>query len=226
VEFGPKQVEPLSQERNYNPDSREFVSLITIDSFAYDKIDLMKIDAEGMEIQVLDGAADLIKRSRPIMYIEYLKADQVALLQRVINYDYSVYLNNINFLCIPSELNGSMLAKIPEILKNHGDTLFNNGQLVNAECAYREAIALKPESAEVHNNLGCVLHRTKRFDEAERAYSKTIDLLPDSAIAYINLGLAFVASGKFVEAEQVFRRAAVLNPDYTEGYNTHWATLL
>lgn len=42
----------------------------TLDSFQFDEVDIIKIDVEGYELQVLEGASDTIKRNRPIVQIE------------------------------------------------------------------------------------------------------------------------------------------------------------
>jgi FkbM family methyltransferase len=46
------------------------VPLVTLDSLALAACRLIKIDTEGMEPQVLDGARELIARCRPLLYVE------------------------------------------------------------------------------------------------------------------------------------------------------------
>jgi FkbM family methyltransferase len=104
IEFTSEQREQLTQARGHDPERVEFVPLTTIDRFAFDKLHLMKIDAEGMEMSVLLGAEQTIRRCRPVLYVEFLKCDKEALRQRITGLDYAVYENGINFLCIPSEL--------------------------------------------------------------------------------------------------------------------------
>ena len=53
-----------------NPEMQK-VTLVTLDSQSFDtKIDLIKIDAEGMEFEVIRGAFNLISRDKPIIYTE------------------------------------------------------------------------------------------------------------------------------------------------------------
>jgi FkbM family methyltransferase len=77
----------------------------TLDSFILDKCNLIKIDVEGMELNVLRGAFETISRSQPIVYAEVLsldKAYQIALWMRDKGYEtllhnYPVYNpNNYN----------------------------------------------------------------------------------------------------------------------------------
>ena len=108
IEFGPRQREPLTQERGCDPARFETVPLTTLDRFAFPRADLIKIDAEGMEHQVLSGAAATIERCRPVMFVEHTKAGTEALRHRIQCLDYQVHEAGPNFLCVPSELAGRM----------------------------------------------------------------------------------------------------------------------
>lgn len=44
--------------------------LRTLDSFLLESVDFIKIDAEGYEVFILEGALDLIKRCKPVICIE------------------------------------------------------------------------------------------------------------------------------------------------------------
>jgi FkbM family methyltransferase len=56
------------------------VPVITIDSLNLSRLDLLKIDVEGMESDVLHGAASTISRYKPILFIEWVKSDQDGLV--------------------------------------------------------------------------------------------------------------------------------------------------
>jgi FkbM family methyltransferase len=49
---------------------REPVEIVTLDSLALQRLDLIKIDVEGMEERVLQGGIETIKRLRPKLYLE------------------------------------------------------------------------------------------------------------------------------------------------------------
>lgn len=104
IEFTAEQREPLTQPRQHDPHRIEYVPLTTLDRFEFPQVHLIKIDAEGMEMQVLEGAMATLRRCRPVLYLEFLKSDKAALQQHVTALDYAVHENGINFLCIPSEL--------------------------------------------------------------------------------------------------------------------------
>jgi FkbM family methyltransferase len=104
IEFGAEQREPLAQARKYNADNVETVPITTLDRLAFPQVALIKIDAEGMEMEVLDGAVDTIWRCRPVLYIEFLKVNQEDLCDRIVAWGYDVHEIGINYLCIPVEL--------------------------------------------------------------------------------------------------------------------------
>jgi tetratricopeptide (TPR) repeat protein len=82
----------------------------------------------------------------------------------------------------------------------------------------RAALALRPHSHVVYNNLGVVLEDQNKLAEAEAAYRKAIELKPDSAEAYHNLGNTLRGQNKLAEAEAAYRKAIELKPDYAEVY--------
>ena len=71
-----------------------------------------------------------------------------------------------------------------------GSTLRELGRLDEAEASYRDAIALKPDFAEAHNNLGVTLKDLGRLGESVSAYARAINAKADFDNAYFNLGLA------------------------------------
>lgn len=46
------------------------VEMVTLDSFGFDEVDLVKIDAEGYEENILRGAAATIRRCLPVICVE------------------------------------------------------------------------------------------------------------------------------------------------------------
>ena len=51
------------------------ISCIMLDYLKFSRVDLIKIDVEGMETEVLIGAADIIAKHRPMMIVEYIKGE-------------------------------------------------------------------------------------------------------------------------------------------------------
>tara|TARA_Y100001963_G_scaffold61082_1_gene85279 strand:- start:742 stop:1377 length:636 start_codon:yes stop_codon:yes gene_type:complete len=81
------------------------VTIKTLDSFALDNIDYIKIDAEGYEIEALIGAKKLIEKCKPFIHIEAKK--KVMVKQNITMKDIEDYFESINYeqvLTIKSEL--------------------------------------------------------------------------------------------------------------------------
>ena len=72
------------------------VRTVNLDSFNFPRLDLIKIDVEGMELDVLAGAAKCIGANRPIMLVEVLKTRRRAL---------RAWLEKLGYMVIPSGLN-------------------------------------------------------------------------------------------------------------------------
>ena len=90
------------------------------------------------------------------------------------------------------------------------------GKLKEAERFYWQAIALKPDYAQVFNNLGVIMQKSHKFQEARKIYTHAIVLKPDYAIAYCNLGITLQKLGLLKEAETSYRQAILLKSDYAE----------
>jgi FkbM family methyltransferase len=78
----------------------ETVPLINLDSLELERVDIMKIDVEGMESDLLEGGKDMFTRLKPIVWIEWLKSDKNALIMFFKNLGYNVYEHGIDLLCI------------------------------------------------------------------------------------------------------------------------------
>lgn len=118
VEFGPGQMEALDQERKYDPERVEYVPVMPLDSWDYPRLDLLKIDVEGMERAVLDGAIMTLERCRPIVHVEFWKSDREAIRWHLERTGYTVLASDMNFLAIPPERMPESLGTLREIWKS------------------------------------------------------------------------------------------------------------
>ena len=81
------------------------VTIKTLDSFALEDIDYIKIDAEGYEIEALIGAKNLIEKCKPFIHIEAKK--KVMVKQNITMNDIKDFFESINYeqvLSVKSEL--------------------------------------------------------------------------------------------------------------------------
>lgn len=61
--------------KKHTPEQCAEVDLVTVDSLKLPKLDLLQVDVESMEKEVLEGAAETIKKFRPKLFLENDKAE-------------------------------------------------------------------------------------------------------------------------------------------------------
>jgi Tfp pilus assembly protein PilF len=91
-----------------------------------------------------------------------------------------------------------------------GDALLALGQPAKAAEAYEQALALRPDAAEVRVALAEAILKSDDFDKAERTLREGIARSPNSAELNLALSILLQATGKPMEAEPFRRRAAEL----------------
>ena len=128
----------ISDDIDENWHGAETVTIQPLDELELEKVDFLKIDVEGMELEVLLGAEKLIRSSRPIMYIENDREEKSErLLDYIFGLGYDAWwhlalfhnpdnflketkeifphnLVSVNLLCVPRELEASVnnMAKV------------------------------------------------------------------------------------------------------------------
>jgi FkbM family methyltransferase len=90
----------IGQPIDYSEANLVEVQTESIDSIGLARIDMIKIDVEGMELDVLDGAAASIAQHRPIVLVEWIKSDKAKLGAWLTERDYQVFVIGMNFLAI------------------------------------------------------------------------------------------------------------------------------
>lgn len=119
----------------------ELTPVVTIDGFSLSRCDFLKVDVEGMELDVLQGAAGTIQKCRPLIYVENDRPEKsVALIRYLDQLGYNMYWHkpplfnpnnfagnpvdvfprivSINMLCIPKnvlqQMEGFEQVQVPE----------------------------------------------------------------------------------------------------------------
>ena len=99
LQFRP-QGEYIGQAISYDEQAMAEIAVRTIDSLALLRVDLIKIDVEGMEMAVLHGATNTIREQRPVMFVEHIKLDKDAFERFLRTLDYTLIqigMNSIAF---------------------------------------------------------------------------------------------------------------------------------
>jgi tetratricopeptide (TPR) repeat protein len=107
-------------------------------------------------------------------------------------------------------------ASNPDALLQQAIALHQSGDLDGAIRAYREFLAVQPDSLQARSNLGAVLARAGRYDEAIAEYNLGLQRNPGNAALLLNLGLAYYKTGRHAEAAERFERALTLAPQFQE----------
>ncbi len=83
----------------------------------------------------------------------------------------------------------------------------------------QQALRVRHDIPEAHNNLGTAQASLGRLEQAAASFQQAARLKPDYAEAYYNLGTALSAQGKLAEAVASYAQAVRLKPDYADAYN-------
>lgn len=89
---------------------------------------------------------------------------------------------------------------------------------LQAQEAYRRALALDPLMAEAHVNLGRQLHLAGEPGRAEPHYREAVKLDPDDPTPHFNLGVLLEGLGRRDEAVLAYRQAILRDPDFADAH--------
>jgi FkbM family methyltransferase len=90
----------IGQPIDYSESKMTEVRAVNIDAFNFARIDLIKMDIEGMELDALAGGAKCISNLHPIVLVEFVKSDKDKLRGWLENLGYLVFPHEMNFLAI------------------------------------------------------------------------------------------------------------------------------
>jgi len=106
-----------------------------------------------------------------------------------------------------------------EIHEAVGRLRLETGANVEAEQAYRRALALAPESPDALMGLAGALEAAGKLEEAGRAYLRAIAAQPRYAAAQLAYGSFLFRAGRSQDAIAPFQRATELTPDNPSAFN-------
>jgi FkbM family methyltransferase len=91
----------IGQTLSYAEKNLQSVQVIMIDSLNLSRLDLLKVDVEGMEQEMVEGARATIDRHRPVIIVERIKSNQPALTALLDSYGYRHFECWTEYPCRP-----------------------------------------------------------------------------------------------------------------------------
>ena len=96
-----KATEFIGQEVSYAAEDCVRTPMVSIDSLGLERLDFLKADVEGMELDVLRGARATLERCKPIVMAEVIKSDLQSL---------TVFLEGLGYEVITESMGLNLLA--------------------------------------------------------------------------------------------------------------------
>lgn len=122
--FGSLELKPradtefIGQPIDYSEGKTVAIEKITIDALALPRVDFIKLDIEGMELEALKGAVETIARSQPIFLVESIKAGRENLRAFLQQQGYKVAEAGINLLAIHKSDPVANELQVPELAQS------------------------------------------------------------------------------------------------------------
>lgn len=92
-------------------------------------------------------------------------------------------------------------------------------RLAEAETAYREVLAFRPDLAEIQVNCALAQLGQRKYADAEASLRRAVAVQPRLAKAHSYLGAALCFQQRYRDAVGSYQQAIRLKPDYFEAYN-------
>ena len=90
----------IGQNVEYGETKCKKVQQITIDHLKLERVDLLKIDVEGMEADVLAGAENTIRSHKPKLHVEWIKSASNSIVETLRRWGYRHYIVENNIVAI------------------------------------------------------------------------------------------------------------------------------
>jgi FkbM family methyltransferase len=104
--FGSLEIKPsdknefIGQKIDYSEQATLETRMLSIDAMNLPRVDFIKVDIEGMEVEALEGAMATVRRHKPQLLIERLKSDEKGLVSTLEAEGYRIFPMGLNLLAI------------------------------------------------------------------------------------------------------------------------------
>jgi FkbM family methyltransferase len=90
----------IGQPIDYSEGKMVDVQAVTLDALGCRRVDLIKMDIEGMELDALAGGATCFGSLHPMLIVEIIKTDKSKLRAALEKLDYAVFESGMNFVAV------------------------------------------------------------------------------------------------------------------------------
>ncbi len=108
------------------------------------------------------------------------------------------------------------IEKKAQAFIQQAETAWGQNNFEDAAQAYRQALKVKPDSADAHYGLGLCLARLERYPEAVKSFEQALRHKPGWSRAYKDLGVTYLKMKRWPDAEKAFKSAAQHQPQDPE----------
>lgn len=98
-----ERTESIGQRIEYSPERSQATQLMAIDDLKLSRLDFLKIDIEGMEMEALHGASETLRRCKPQLMIERIKSNEDHLREYLSDHGYQIFSLGINLVAIHAD---------------------------------------------------------------------------------------------------------------------------
>lgn len=188
------------------------VEVVTIDSLNLPRLDFLKIDVEGMEIDVLKGGRRTIERHVPWIWVEYWKVGIDAIKEHLAGLPYSFHvMDSLNLVCLPEGKLGSLRVATHSIGHGVAPDQVEELRRYRQAADQGEAYATHNVALFYQNGFGV----PQDYAEAMRWYRKAAELGWPNAMTAIGFlyEMGWGTASDHAEAVRWWRKAAELGDD-------------
>ena len=108
---------------------------------------------------------------------------------------------------------------VPILFNILGACYKGQGELKLAIEMFKKCVLLKPDYAEVHNNLGLTFLQLNNLDDASVSFKNATNYMPNFFEAYYNHAIVLKKMGSLDDAIKSYEKVIEIKPNYAEAHN-------